>query len=766
MTNWALIIAIQDYPNIFTKFANELPDTNTAATNFRDWVIGVKHVPVANIIACAGPDCAWRSTGTTRAEIVKAFLSLVTKARDNTDELYVFFSGHGIGFSEDSSEPAIDVLIGSDFTQPSTGGAACLRFQEIKETLRTAMGPGKHFYFIDACRNPMDTKEIRPAILEMVWGRSRRGNATTYVFFSAAPGDVANVKSGFGKALLGGLQGTGRAKSWVGGRMYVTFESLRWYLQRTLGKNDLDPEKRGPADGNIVELTPIPTSNCELEVVDAGSTDQFTLNVVDVRMGQRAPVMFVGPRKTVPLPPEDYLLNLTNVAGHALAQIDPPVNSDGVDLYEDRTVRFSGQLPGPPSPRKPLAGPTASIRISGVEGTELLLRQIATGSTKTIKLGTDELLTGFEPGFYKAHLKDGNYKLASRSIRLSRGATLNLDFTPKVSKGAHLSLSNKVQTRGSLIDFSETLSDVPDWNLSLWLAVLGASRIMAAPDTFSKLRSIELESFTNATPGESMLYVLAGELGGEQVPACDIGTTPRWKQMQPVAAVDGLFEQKEELELGPQLVTYAVNEQETSTVLVYGLPNRTTLLTFAHHEGQGRQIQQFILPTHSLIQHISARESEYLQRNRPLQLVRYMSTAQRLFALQSPIEGYTHQGSDGYWFDLLYHKWLDPIMALIACYELIRRGSAEQQLQSMKEVLSNMRQYFPGFADTEIIAMLLDEKFSPPQNPPLLMDGVIAVGARGRLPLPQEKLQFNSIWTLWRNALSLSKTEPLMSTAN
>jgi hypothetical protein len=84
----------------------------------------------------------------------------------------------------------------------------------------------------------------------------------------------------------------------------------------------------------------------------------------------------------------------------------------------------------------------------------------------------------------------------------------------------------------------------------------------------------------------------------------------------------------------------------------------------------------------------------------------------------------------------------------------------------MKEVLNNMRQYFPGFADTEIIAMLLDEKFIPPQNPPLLMDGVIAIGTKGRLPLPQEKFEFNSIWTLWRNVLSLSKAEPRMSTAN
>lgn len=757
MAIWAMIVAIQDYPNMFAGLAQTLPDTNATAAKFRDWVMKVKSVPAANIIACAAADCGWRSTGTTRTEIVNAFTELVTKARDNADELYVFFSGHGIGLSEDPSDPAIDVLIGSDFTQPSTSGSACLRFQETKERLRTALGPGKHFYFIDACRNPMNTNDIRPAILEMVWGRSRRGNATTYVFFSTAPGDVANVNSGFGNALLGGLKGSGRAKAWVGGKMYVTFESLSSYLQRTLGKNDLDPEKRGPADGNIVELIPMPKSNCELEVIGASAKDQFTLNVADVRMALRDPVTFEGPRKTVPLPPEDYLLKLTTAAGKPVAQIDPPADSDGVDLYEDRTVRFSLQFSGPPPPQGPLTAPSASLRILGVQGTELLLRQIGTGSTKTLKLGADELLTGLEPGFYKAHVKDGNYKLASRGFKLSPGATLNLDFTPRISKGAHLSLSHKLPIRGPRIDFSETLSDVADWNLSLWLAVLGASRILAAPDTFSKLRSIQLESFTSATPGKSLLYVLAGELGSERVPACDVGTSPKRKDMQPVAEADGLFERKLELEPGPQLVTYAPNEGETSTILVYGLPNRTTLLTFAHHELQGRQIQQFILPTHSLNQYISRQEWDYLQYAQPLPLVRYMSTAQRLFALQSPIEGHTYEGSDRYWFDLLYHKWLDPVMALIACYEVIRRGAAEQQKPFMQEVLANMRKYFPGFADTEIIAMLLDEKFSPPQNPPLLMDGLIATGTKDALPLPADKLEFNSIWTMWKNALLLTR---------
>src|ERR1022692_2921128 len=159
MQNWAVIVAIQDYPSIFTGLAKKLADANAAAMQFRDWVIAVKSVPPANIIACAGEGCGWRTTGTSRKDIVDAFTQFVTTARvnGNVDELYVFFSGHGIAFSVDPYEPPIDVLIGSDFTEPATSGAACLRFQEIKESLRVAVGP---FFFNDTA-----TTEIYPLSL-------------------------------------------------------------------------------------------------------------------------------------------------------------------------------------------------------------------------------------------------------------------------------------------------------------------------------------------------------------------------------------------------------------------------------------------------------------------------------------------------------------------------------------------------------------------------------------------------------------------------
>jgi Caspase domain len=761
MTTWAVIIAVEDYPNIAAGLARKLPGTNKAAEDFRNWVMTVKNVPASNIIACAGDTCGWRTTGTTRKEIVAAFTELVRRTSVNADEVYVFFSGHGISFSEDPTLPAIDVLIGSEFSDPSTSGSACVDFPEVKEKLRRALGPGKQFYFIDACRNPMGKGEIDPIGLGTVWRISDRGNATTYVLFSTAPGDVANINSGFNTVLLGGLKGNGRAKAWVGGKMYVTFDNLCLYVQRELRKSDLEPEIKGPlaADSSIVELNPPPTSQCAVEVIDAGPNDQFTFTAADVRKVPRPPVTFVGAQKTIPLSPEDYLLQLTTLGGIGVPQIDPPPDASGVDLYGDRKVKFQKGLPMASISPEPLAPSNANLRISGIPGTDVLFHEIGTGAMKTMPMSSKELTDTLEPGLYKAQLRDGNFKLQSVRLDVSPGATVDLDFNPKVSPGAQESLSKVIPTKGPLVNFSETLSNVPDWDLSLWLAVLGASRILAPPDTFSKLKSLHLENFTDAKPGRSVLYVLAGELESDNEPGCDLGMHPSWKPMQAVPGIPGLFQAKLEFEPGQQLVTFAADRRSTTTILVHGLPNRATLLTFAQDRQLGRQVQQFILPIHSLTHYLSPRELEYLQFNRPLPTIRYMSTAQRLFALQAPIAGHTYQGSDHYWFDLLYSKWLDPVMALIACYELIRRGATKQNMSLMHTVVKNMRKYFNGFADTEVISRFIGKTYTPLSVAPLLMDGVLATAGQDILPLPEAKLEFSSIWTSWRDALPLSEAE-------
>ncbi|HEX9200980.1 MAG TPA: hypothetical protein VF865_15575 [Acidobacteriaceae bacterium] len=140
-----------------------------------------------------------------------------------------------------------------------------------------------------------------------------------------------------------------------------------------------------------------------------------------------------------------------------------------------------------------------------------------------------------------------------------------------------------------------------------------------------------------------------------------------------------------------------------------------------------------------------------------------MSTAQRLFAAQAPPQESGYQNSDQYWWDLLYAKWLDPLMALIACYELLRRGAIDNNQPLMTQVVHNMRNYFPGIPDTEIIATVLDLPSESTSDPPLLTDGIMTGKLETSFPLPVESLDYSSIWTTWKNAVRIKLTAAAMT---
>ena len=102
----------------------------------------------------------------------------------------------------------------------------------------------------------------------------------------------------------------------------------------------------------------------------------------------------------------------------------------------------------------------------------------------------------------------------------------------------------------------------------------------------------------------------------------------------------------------------------------------------------------------------------------------------------------------------MYGKWLDPIMSLIAGYEIIRRGKLESLKENLKTVIGNLRNYFPGIPDTEVLARLIGLKAKLTGDPPLLMDGVLALEDTENLTLPPSKLDYASPWTSWRGAVS------------
>src|SRR5215470_3496905 len=86
-------------------------------------------------------------------------------------------------------------------------------------------------------------------------------------------------------------------------------------------------------------------------------------------------------------------------------------------------------------------------------------------------------------------------------------------------------------------------------------------------------------------------------------------------------------------------------------------------------------------------------------------------------------------------------------MAVVASYELIRRGKS---LANLRTVVTNLRRHFPGIADTDAIERMLGAPASGPSTPPLFLDGVLASAMEPEAP-EGFHLDYSSPWTIWRS---------------
>ena len=96
-------------------------------------------------------------------------------------------------------------------------------------------------------------------------------------------------------------------------------------------------------------------------------------------------------------------------------------------------------------------------------------------------------------------------------------------------------------------------------------------------------------------------------------------------------------------------------------------------------------------------------------------------------------------------------KWLDPLAALVACYELYRSGQSNSAMPVLQTIIKGLRGSYPGIPDTEAISSLLGLPFRRPDMPPLFLDGFIVFSSDdGWLSLPLNKIDYNSPWTEWK----------------
>ena len=91
-------------------------------------------------------------------------------------------------------------------------------------------------------------------------------------------------------------------------------------------------------------------------------------------------------------------------------------------------------------------------------------------------------------------------------------------------------------------------------------------------------------------------------------------------------------------------------------------------------------------------------------------------------------------------------------MAIVACYELIRQGKP----QDLDIAVHNLTQYFGDLPDATALKKMMNPQIPtpPPAWPPMVTDGFTAFSEGTFNVLPQSKLEYTGLWTMWRHAVT------------
>jgi hypothetical protein len=752
-----LVIAIENYPVVQVGgIEKELTGTLKAGLDFKDWLLAKwqsEGRTDTQLIFCSGPAQA-DGTGATADDIRSALLQLKADGQGTTEELYFFFSGHGFSFIDKPGSRA-DVVMASDFKQPALSGNACLNLDQIIAWLRAHLGTGRHFYFIDACRNALDRTQIVVGDL-LPFDPQASGEASTYVLQSTADGAVAAVKGKFSATLIEALKGKGRAKIWDGqatDKMYVRYDSLRAHKKSLLASVQKITSKvegsDGESEGVLATLMPVRKSECTIIIEGSPAAVDAEIVVRRGRSGADERQPLSSQPAVIKLEPDDYAVSLR--LNNQAAETATPMP---VDLYDDRSIVFkpaaAAMRSGPESMARRRESTISDVHIVVPPDATFNIRNMNTGLEKSF---TQSVRESLPPGRYFTTLRSRDGQVVKRQdLDLGGGEhTLNVaewrHSAPHVAIASHLPL---YAVQGDALDFSESLGGaITDPDLDLWLALIGGGRILGPFGDYSKLAGFPLHNFSNEELGAAPIYVLAGFENPTAVLEVGVSRTAdvTWTRATEPDAMPGIREAYFPRQPGWRLVSFRIDGGTPYTVASLASPNRAMLITLTLDSEDNIRVSQYLLPLGHLVHNLPSGVAQMLSQRDHLRDVKFLAQASRAFRKRRDL---SKELSMEQLRDLLYGKWLDPIGSSLAAYECIRRDRKDE----MHEVIENMTAYFDDLPDTAALAKLMGRDIARPEGPPLFLDGLRAFpDERAWLPLPSGNLDYASLWTAWRGAV-------------
>jgi hypothetical protein len=600
---------------------------------------------------------------------------------------------------------------------------------------------GEHFYFVDACRYEIDSDDVEITPLGLRFDALTQ-DPGVFTLFATRRGFAAATTSGFAGHLLDGLAGTSRAKLWDGDDLVVLFRSLDAFVTAKMTEQDVDRRVESRTSGRIRDIRPVPRYRCSVNLQGARTTDEFKIRVVGHRTTTPA-VQFVGPRYGFQGTPDDYTVVVESVGGpgrEATAQ---------VGLWEDQDVALALAEVGQEAAGRPPAATAAVIHA----GTPEVSVELVSRLDAAVRIDVDDQVTTVPAGPYHALISDRrNGRLLAATdvdltglgppVKLHNLTRWTFDDGPRRSLLAQLP---DYARHDDAVAFSESVGFIADNDLNVWLAIVGASRIVENPDVWEKIGHLQLFDASGASPGDAPVFVLAAVPPPANALRISLWPDGAAVEAHPVPGLEHVYQAALTSFEGPKLLTIDVEGHPVRTVVTHCLANRGTLVTYS--VGEGPDLRQYILPIGHLRPLLRVQDMLLASSARsPLDWVRFAAQCQRAFSNHEAIEP---RGPDeGVWRELVDGKGLDPVTGVVAAYELIRAGRSD-----IAEIaVGNLATYFPSLPDPDHLARALAMAGPDAETPPLVLDGAIANDFTAFQGMGADRLDYRGSWTAWINA--------------
>ncbi|MCA1691114.1 MAG: hypothetical protein LC733_02535, partial [Actinobacteria bacterium] len=346
-----------------------------------------------------------------------------------------------------------------------------------------------------------------------------------------------------------------------------------------------------------------------------------------------------------------------------------------------------------------------------------------------------------EPGTYDIGLRERGELIGSTTVHVGQGETHSLDLPDMVfCPPAYRSVSHPGATGvlpslrpDDLVPQPDPAAAPPvvDPNPALVLSLLGTAAIAARAPYRTAVG--KLVTFDDLSASASAIYVLGeGELMGEVAVR---GGDPL--PLTFVEGLDGVRHARIDVEAGAHDLHLFLDGQSEVIVATHAFPGRVTLVVLAR--GAPPTIRQFApVPGHLTG---AAADADVVASTRFGELV------QRRFHEDRPVVADLQEDDQSRWERLCAGEWPDPLTALVAAYELVRRGALARGPDDLLALVNRLESRFGTVPDLAILAALASSTSPPYSGTPLVSDGVAASGPRPRDGfVPNERCG----WTVWQ----------------